>query len=93
MRIKSGKTEMDGPLSLSPCFSLFSQGFPADFAMYLNYCRALRFEEAPDYMYLRRLFRTCLCTLNYQFDYNFDWVQMKQKAAASTSSINTRTHW
>jgi hypothetical protein len=25
--------------------------------MYLNYCRGLRFEEAPDYMYLRQLFR------------------------------------
>lgn len=33
------------------------QGFPAEFAMYLNYCRGLRFEEAPDYMYLRQLFR------------------------------------
>lgn len=35
----------------------FLQGFPAEFAMYLNYCRGLRFEEAPDYMYLRQLFR------------------------------------
>ena len=35
-----------------------SQGFPAEFAMYLNYCRGLRFEEAPDYMYLRQLFRS-----------------------------------
>ena len=26
--------------------------------MYLNYCRGLRFEEAPDYMYLRQLFRS-----------------------------------
>jgi hypothetical protein len=25
--------------------------------MYLNYCRSLRFEESPDYMYLRQLFR------------------------------------
>ena len=37
--------------------SLPTQGFPAEFAMYLNYCRGLRFEEAPDYMYLRQLFR------------------------------------
>lgn len=35
----------------------YFQGFPAEFAMYLNYCRGLRFEEAPDYMYLRQLFR------------------------------------
>uniref|UniRef100_A0A1I8FEV5 non-specific serine/threonine protein kinase n=1 Tax=Macrostomum lignano TaxID=282301 RepID=A0A1I8FEV5_9PLAT len=26
------------------------KGFPAEFTMYLNYCRGLRFEEAPDYI-------------------------------------------
>lgn len=25
------------------------KGYPAEFATYLNYCRALRFEEQPDY--------------------------------------------
>ncbi len=28
--------------------------------MYLNYCRGLRFEEAPDYMYLRQLYRSVI---------------------------------
>ena len=39
------------------CLQVLCKGFPAEFAMYLNYCRGLRFEEAPDYMYLRQLFR------------------------------------
>ena len=34
--------------------------------MYLNYCRGLRFDEAPDYMYLRQLFRILFRTLNHQ---------------------------
>lgn len=59
------------------------QGFPAEFAMYLNYCRGLRFEEAPDYMYLRQLFRILFRTLNHQYDYMFDWTMLKQKAANS----------
>ena len=62
------------------------QGFPAEFAMYLNYCRGLRFEEVPDYMYLRQLFRILFRTLNHQYDYTFDWTLLKQKAAASGSS-------
>ncbi len=49
--------------------------------MYLNYCRGLRFEEAPDYMYLRQLFRILFRTLNHQYDYTFDWTMLKQKAA------------
>jgi casein kinase 1 alpha len=57
----------------------------AEFAMYLNYCRGLRFEEAPDYMYLRQLFRILFRTLNHQYDYTFDWTMLKQKAAASAA--------
>jgi casein kinase 1 alpha len=59
----------------------FSQGYPSEFAMYLNYCRGLRFEEAPDYMYLRQLFRILFRTLSHQYDYVFDWTILKQKAA------------
>ena len=62
---------------------MLCKGFPAEFAMYLNYCRGLRFEEAPDYMYLRQLFRILFRTLNHQYDYTFDWTMLKQKAAAS----------
>lgn len=50
--------------------------------MYLNYCRGLRFEEAPDYMYLRQLFRILFRTLNHQYDYLFDWTMLKQKTAS-----------
>lgn len=60
------------------------QGFPAEFAMYLNYCRGLRFEEAPDYMYLRQLFRILFRTLNHQYDYVFDWTLLKQRTATSS---------
>ena len=62
-------------------------GFPAEFAMYLNYCRGLRFEEAPDYMYLRQLFRILFRTLNHQYDYTFDWTMLKQKAAQSAAQV------
>lgn len=51
--------------------------------MYLNYCRGLRFEEVPDYMYLRQLFRILFRTLNHQYDYTFDWTMLKQKTAAT----------
>ncbi|RNA05857.1 casein kinase I isoform alpha isoform X4 [Brachionus plicatilis] len=64
------------------------EGFPAEFAMYLNYCRGLRFEEGPDYMYLRQLFRILFRTLNHQYDYTFDWTMLKQKAAAAAITLN-----
>ena len=74
---------------IDPTFDLIFQGFPAEFAMYLNYCRGLRFEEAPDYMYLRQLFRILFRTLNHQYDYTFDWTMLKQKAANGQPSTTT----
>jgi len=65
------------------------KGFPAEFAMYLNYCRGLRFEEMPDYMYLRQLFRILFRTLNHQYDYVFDWSMLKQKAAANAMQFTS----
>lgn len=59
--------------------------------MYLNYTRGLRFEEPPDYMYLRQLFRILFRTLNYQYDYVFDWTMLKQKAANSATVANGGT--
>ena len=61
------------------------KGFPAEFSMYLNYCRGLRFEEAPDYMYLRQLFRILFRTLNHIYDYVFDWTMLKKQSQTKTS--------
>ncbi|ESL07381.1 casein kinase 1 [Trypanosoma rangeli SC58] len=49
------------------------KGFPAEFAAYLNYTRSLRFEDKPDYSYLKRLFRELFVREGYHVDYVFDW--------------------
>ena len=36
------------------------RGFPNEFAIYLNYTRSLRFDDKPDYSYLRKIFRDFL---------------------------------
>lgn len=49
------------------------KGFPSEFAVFLNYVRGLRFEDKPDYQYLRKLFRDLFVREGYQMDYVFDW--------------------
>ena len=49
---------------MSSPVDILCKGFPAEFSMYLNYCRGLRFDEAPDYMYLRQLFRYAFFIIN-----------------------------
>ena len=76
---KKQKHERIAEKKMSTPVEVLCKGFPEEFAMYLNYCRGLRFDEAPDYMYLRQLFRILFRTLNYQYDYEFDWNLLKQK--------------
>lgn len=88
---KKQKYEKISEKKMSTPVEVLCKGFPAEFAMYLNYCRGLRFEEGPDYMYLRQLFRILFRTLNYQYDYIFDWTMLKQKAAQVTANTSTAT--
>ncbi|XP_051981058.1 casein kinase I-like, partial [Xyrauchen texanus] len=83
---KKQKYEKISEKKMSTPVEVLCKGFPAEFAMYLNYCRGLRFEEAPDYMYLRQLFRILFRTLNHQYDYTFDWTMLKQKAAQQAAT-------
>lgn len=48
------------------------KGFPEEFAIYLNYCKSLKFEERPDYAYLRRLFKDLFVREGFEYDYLFD---------------------
>jgi casein kinase 1 len=49
------------------------KGIPPEFVSYLNYCRSLRFDDKPDYFYLRRLFRELFNKQGFQYDLVWDW--------------------
>jgi hypothetical protein len=36
------------------------KGYPEEFSSYVNYCKNLKFDEKPDYIYLKRLFKDVL---------------------------------
>lgn len=48
-------------------------GYPEEMATYMNYCRNLQFEEAPNYAYLRRLFRDLYNKCCFENDFIYDW--------------------
>lgn len=58
---------------LHPSFCLLT----AEFATYLNFCRSLRFDDKPDYSYLRQLFRNLFHRQGFSYDYVFDWNMLK----------------
>ena len=57
------------------------KGFPAEFAIYLRYCRTLQFEDTPAYLTVFHAFQNLLHgQLQLQYDYMFDWVIIQQTA-------------
>ncbi|KAH0663581.1 hypothetical protein KY290_029511 [Solanum tuberosum] len=61
------------------------KSYPSEFISYFHYCRSLRFEDKPDYSYLKRLFRDLFIREGYQFDYVFDWTILKYPQIGASS--------
>ncbi len=51
----------------------------AEFAMYMHYCRALKFEDRPDYVFLKKLFTERMEKEHMEFDLLYDWVELEGK--------------
>lgn len=49
------------------------RGTPQQFSFYMNYCRSLRFEDRPDYLFLKKLFKELLISNSFEYDYLYDW--------------------
>ncbi|KAJ6817061.1 casein kinase 1 isoform X2 [Iris pallida] len=60
---------------------------PSEFLSFFHYCRSLRFEDKPDYSYLKRLFRDLFIREGYQFDYVFDWTVLKYPQIGANARI------
>jgi hypothetical protein len=64
---------------LSTSIEVLCKGLPSEFGTYLAYCRNLRFEEKPDYKYLRDLFKDLFKRSGFELDYQYDWNVIQDK--------------
>ncbi|KFG42614.1 putative casein kinase I, partial [Toxoplasma gondii GAB2-2007-GAL-DOM2] len=73
---------------MSTPVEVLCKGYPSEFATYLHYCRSLRFEDRPDYAYLKRLFRDLYIKEGYDdSDREFDWtVKLSSRSLGPPSS-------
>jgi len=70
------KYEKIGEKKQSTPIKELCEGFPEEFAIYLNYVRKLGFEETPDYDFLRELFTKVLRSTNEVEDGVYDWMTL-----------------
>ncbi|XP_010421791.1 PREDICTED: casein kinase 1-like protein 5 [Camelina sativa] len=78
---------------VSTSIETLCRGHPTEFASYFHYCRALRFEDKPDYAYLKRLFRNLFTREGFQFDFVFDWMVLKyQQSQCGNPPLHAHVH-
>ena len=52
---------------------IMCKGLPIEFSNFLNYVRSLRFEDKPDYSFLKKIFRELFLREGYELDFLYDW--------------------
>ncbi|KAG0492106.1 hypothetical protein HPP92_005208 [Vanilla planifolia] len=83
---KKQKYEKISERKVSTSIEALCRGYPSEFASYFHYCRSLRFDDKPDYAYLKRIFRDLFIREGFQFDYVFDWTILKyQQSQVATA--------
>ncbi|KAA0036713.1 casein kinase I [Cucumis melo var. makuwa] len=82
---KKQKYEKISEKKVSTSIEALCRGYPTEFASYFHYCRSLRFDDKPDYAYLKRLFRDLFIREGFQFDYVFDWTILKYQQSQITA--------
>uniref|UniRef100_A0A2P2M2Q5 Casein kinase n=1 Tax=Rhizophora mucronata TaxID=61149 RepID=A0A2P2M2Q5_RHIMU len=82
---KKQKYEKISEKKVSTSIEALCRGYPTEFASYFHYCRSLRFDDKPDYAYLKRLFRDLFIREGFQFDYVFDWTILKYQQSQMTN--------
>ncbi|KAM5563420.1 casein kinase 1-like protein 7 [Rosa sericea] len=82
---KKQKYDKISEKKMSTPIEVLCRSHPSEFVSYFHYCRSLRFEDKPDYSYLKRLFRDLFIREGYQFDYVFDWTVLKYPQIGGSS--------
>src|SRR6185312_7902398 len=70
---KKEKYDKISEKKMSTPVELLCRQYAPEFATYLNYVRTLRFDDKPDYAYLRRIMRELFYKKGFQNDFVFDW--------------------
>ena len=73
---KKDKYEKIAESKIATSVEKLCEGLPEEFAIYFNYCKSLKFEERPDYVWLRKLFKDLYVRMKYPADNTFDWTQL-----------------
>ena len=62
---------------------MICEGLPLEISNFMHYTRSLRFEDRPDYLGIRSLFKKLMVKEGYEYDHMFDWVMVSSEHMTS----------
>ena len=88
---RKNKYDMIAEKKASIPVATLCKGLPSEFETYMNYVRTLMFEDQPDYLYLRKLFKNLMNRKGFCYDYEFDWTVRKNSLASGQAGPPPQT--
>lgn len=88
---KKQKYEKISEKKMSTPIEVLCKSYPKEFASFFHYCRSLRFDDKPDYAYLKVLFRELFIREGFQFDFVYDWTILKYQQS-QIATADPRSH-
>ncbi|XP_063945640.1 uncharacterized protein LOC108211763 isoform X3 [Daucus carota subsp. sativus] len=91
--LKDGQIEKINKKKLSTSIEALCRGYPNEFSSHFHYCRSLRFDDKPDYLYLKSMYRELFKREGYRSDHDaYDWTILKyqqlQMAAPPSNTLD-----
>lgn len=86
---KKDKYEKIMEKKLTTALEVLCEFLPSEFVTYLAYCRNLKFDEKPDYPFLKKLFRDLFEKMEAEYDNYYDWkVENENKNGKGVPDMN-----
>jgi hypothetical protein len=81
MKAKDTKTKykMIMEKKISTPAEVLCKGYPTELSSFIQYARNIKFEDKPDYSYLKNLLKTAMKSQNIEMDYVYDWSKKTSK--------------
>lgn len=76
---------------MNTALDVICRGCPVEFMNFISYSRSLRFEDKPDYNYIKNLFKELIKKENQELDNIFDWSEPKARPALVSSAAVVET--
>ena len=78
-------------IKLSSTSSQLCRGLEPEYKHFMDYCRALKYEEIPDYKFAKEMFMQLASRIGFHGDWEYDWMPRAKKVLLRSTKAHRRS--